>query len=586
MMRSVFLSERWMGRALGLVLGAAALTVTAQPLAFTDATEAAGLAGLDGYGVAVTDYDGDGWDDVFVTTVRGASRLLRNNGDGTFTDAAAEAGVAATGQHLVALWGDLDNDGLPDLFLGRKTDGENKLFRNRGDGTFEDVTAEAGIDATADVGAAAFGDYDGDGRLDLFLAVDRAPDLLYHNLTEDAAIRFEDLSDRAGIAGPPTAVAMQATWIDFNHDGRLDLFGVHDGSTESRLYRNDGYLPLLETARAAGIADVGAGNSMGVAWGDFDGDGWEDAYVTRIGQAGLYRNNGDGTFTDVAVERGAHRNGMSWGVVFADFDNDADDDLFVVNTSGYDGTKSFLYRNDDGFFTDVAAGAGAALSMEAHGLAAGDFDRDGRPDLIVGATSGIKLLMNATPTEHHHVAIRLEGREANRMALGVRVEVVAGGRTLVRTVSGGDSFCSQSSPVLHVGLGDAERIDTLRIHWRAGVTEERFDLPADADLVFTEAAVATAVEDAALPDDFALAPNYPNPFNPRTTIPFALPRAAHVTLTVFDLLGRPVATLVDGRRAAGTHRVTFDAAGLPSGVYLYRLRAGTFTQTRALVILE
>ncbi len=575
-----------MGRALGLALGAAALAATAQPLAFTDATEAAGLAGLDGYGVAVTDYDGDGWDDVFVTTVRGVPRLLRNNGDGTFTDAAAGAGVAVSGQHLVALWGDLDNDGLPDLFLGRKTDGENKLFRNRGDGTFEDVTAEAGIDATANVGAAAFGDYDGDGRLDLFLAVDRAPDLLYHNLTEERAIRFEDLSGRAGIAGPPSAVAMQATWIDFNHDGRLDLFGVHDGSTESRLYRNDGYLPLLEVAHDAGIADVGAGNSMGIAWGDFDGDAWEDAYVTRIGQAGLYRNNGDGTFTDVAVERGAHRNGMSWGVVFADFDNDADDDLFVVNTSGYDGTKSFLYRNDGGVFTDVAPDAGAALSMEAHGLATGDFDRDGRPDLVVGATSGVKLLMNATPTERHWAAIRLEGRVANRMALGVRVEVVAGGRTLVRTVSGGDSFCSQSSPVLHFGLGDAARIDTLRIHWRAGATEEHVDLAADTDLLFTEAAVATAVEDEALPDGFLLAQNYPNPFNPRTTIPFALPRAAHVTLTVFDLLGRPVATLVDGRRAAGLHRIAFDASGLPGGVYLYRLRAGTQTLTRALTLLK
>ncbi|GIV60179.1 MAG: hypothetical protein KatS3mg043_1268 [Rhodothermaceae bacterium] len=552
-----------------------------QAITFTVLSETAGLAPVTGYGVAVTDYDGDGWEDLLVTTAGGSVKLFRNEGNLTFSDRTVDAGLGPGGRYFVPLWGDVNNDGHPDLFLGRKSEGINRLFRNNGDGTFTDVTETAGIAPEADVAAATFGDFDGDGYIDLFLAVDRAPDLLYRNRSDLGDIRFEDVTGRAGVAGPPS-VAMQATWIDYNHDTRPDLFAVHDGNVESRLYVNEGFLPLRNVARETGIADVGAGNSMGIAWGDFDGDGWEDAYVTRIGRGGLYRNN-HGTFEEVAVARGADRNGMSWGVVFADLDNDGDLDLFIVNTSGYDESKSFLYVNENGHFTDRAAAAGAALHLDAYGLATGDFDRDGRLDLVIGAGEGLRLLHNTTVPAGHHLTVRLEGRTTNRMALGTRIEVVAGGRTHVRTVSGGDSFCSQSSPTLHIGLGPATRVDTLRIFWRSDLVQTETNLNVDAHYTFIEPGEPTGIEPEPLPGPFRLDPNYPNPFDTSTVLSFTLPYPLHVTLTVFDLLGRPVATLVDAPRPPGPHRVLFEPGELPGGIYFYRLQAGSFTATRPLV---
>ena len=190
----------------------------------------------------------------------------------------------------------------------------------------------------------------------------RGPDVLYRNTGGAGPTIFEDASTQAGIGGPAPSVAMQATWVDYDHDGDQDLFCVHDSRTLSRLYQNHGFLPLLDVAASARIDTYPTETTccnMGIAWGDFDGDGWQDAYVTRIGHGGLYRNNADGTFTDVAQERGAARNGMSWGVVFNDFDNDGDPDLFIVSTSGYDGTPTLLYRNEAGAFTEIGAQAGS-----------------------------------------------------------------------------------------------------------------------------------------------------------------------------------------------------------------------------------
>ncbi len=570
----------------GLVLFglSAALQAAAQPIAFQDASETAGLAGRSTFGVAVADFDGDGWDDAFLTTSNGPSLLMRNNGDGTFSDVAQAAGITASGNHGVALWADLNGDARPDLFMGHRGTGENRLYLNNGDGTFSDATAVSGLAVAAEVGSAAFGDYDGDGRLDLFLAVDRGPDLLFQNTSEGGRLYFTDVSAAAGIAGIAGSVAMQSTWFDYNHDGRLDLFCVHDGTTESRLHQNNGFLPLSDVARTARIADVGAGNSMGTAWFDFDGDGWEDAYVTRIGHGGLYRNNGDGTFTDVAVERGIDRNGMAWGVVPADFDNDGDQDVFIVNTSGFDGTPSLLYRNDDSFFTEIGAAAGAAFHLDAYGAATGDFNRDGRPDLLLAASGNTRLLLNTTPTDGHHVTLRLQGTTVNPSAVGIRVEIRAGGRTLVRSVSGGDSFCSQSSPTLHVGLGAATQIDTLRIFWSRDQVEERTALPVDTAFAFVEPARVTAVESAFPGEAFALGAAYPNPTTGPVTLPFTLDRPAFVALTVYDLLGREVGVPLRERLAPGSYAVPVATGTWPDGVYFYRLSTGTTRQTRAFIL--
>ncbi len=572
-----------------LLLSSLTHATAAQTLKFEDVSERAGIAtNGSSQGAAVHDFDGDGWDDVYVAVTQGTSALFRNNKDGTFTDVAADAGVAVTGGYTVALWGDVDNDGNTDLFVGRKTSGENKLFLGNGDGTYMDGTAASGLSVGANLASAAFGDFDGDGFLDLFLAVDRAADILYRNTGGSAATRFEDVTERAGISGQPQSVPMQATWADYDRDGDLDLFCVHDSRTPSRLYRNSGYLPLSDVASSARIDTYPTETTccnMGIAWGDYNSDGWLDAYVTRIGWGGLYRNNGDGTFDDVAESLGADRNGMSWGVVFNDFDNDTDLDLFIVSTSGYDGTPTLLYRNDGSMFTETGAAAGASYLMEAQGLASGDFNNDGLVDIFIPRHDGSnRLLENVSQNPGHWAQFTLKSEAFGGPAIGTRVEAHVGDRVLVRVVSGGDSYASQSSSRIHFGLGAATRIDTLRVYWAGSVMEEVVDLAADRTYTLTQGLSTADEPPPGLPTGEPSMYNYPNPFAATTEIRYDVATPGLVRLDIYDLLGRRVVRLVDEFKTAGSYTATFDGRDLPPSTYFYRLTSDGRTSARTMLL--
>ena len=547
--------------AAGLVLAGGA---SAQPISF----HAGPVLETDGEGrgVAVHDYDGDGYDDIFLAVLRGTSVLFRNQGDGTF----AETSLKVRGTFNVALWGDLDRDGNADLYLGGA--GQERVLLQRTGGTFHDATAELGLEPGVTVATAAMADFDADGYLDIFAAVVDGPDRLYRNAE---AMRFEDVAAHAGVQGASYTRPMQATWHDYDGDGSLDLFCVHDGRERSRLYRNAGTFPFQDHAVRAGIHAYPAPQvccNMGVAWGDVDGDGRQDAYVTRIAHGGLFIGRGDGTFADESEQRGAHRNGMSWGVVMSDFDNDADLDLFVVSTSAFDGTPTLLYRNDGGHFTETGRQAGVSFQSESQGLAAGDFNGDGLLDLVIPSHSGRhRIMLNATEGAGHYLGLRLRGSAANPTAIGVRAVVVTGNRIQERVVSGGDSFASQSSAALHFGLGPHGQVDTLRVYWGAGSVTELTDVAANSTYEIREGTTSTGLE---VPDDFAQAiGNHPNPFRESTRITFSLPEAARVRIDVYDILGRSVATLADGRREAGPNSVGFAPGNLPDGLYVYRLAA-------------
>lgn len=261
-----------------------------------------------------------------------------------------------------------------------------------------------------------------------------------------------------------------------------DLFAVHDGRTPSRLLSNSGFLPLIDIATFANISDTGAGNSMGVAWGDVTGDGILDAYVTRIGMAGLYVGDGSGGFSDQAVQRGVDHNGMSWGVVMEDFDNDGQKDLFVVSTSGYDSTPTLLYHNIDGTFEEIGAEAGVSIQTGTQGLAAGDFNRDGRIDLVFPSTSGNhSIFLNTTANTSNWINV-LALNELSQPAIGARVELILNRKRQIEFVHVGESFCSQSIPVIHFGIADDTIIDEIRIFWPNGSVTSEADVPATGRL--------------------------------------------------------------------------------------------------------
>ncbi|MCH8276883.1 MAG: VCBS repeat-containing protein [Bacteroidetes bacterium] len=557
-------------------------SVSAQTLSFAEISGTAGIrTGAGGTGVSTFDFDQDGWDDITIALSGLRPALFRNNHNNTFTNIAESAGIVGAATFVVVLWADVNRDALPDLFVGQAGGGRNALYVNRGDGTFLDVAENAGIDVYASVGSAAFADFDENGYVDLFIAVNDGPDLLYRNMGN---LRFDDVSEEAGIQGPEGSGAMQGTWVDYERDGDLDLFVVHGGMTESRLYINDGNLPMLDGAGTANISDPGSGNSMGVAWGDVDGDGWLDAYVSRIGRAGLYMNTGIGRFREEAEHRGADRNGMSWGSVFADFDNDGDIDLFVVSTGG---TPTLLFENTDGFFSEVAEAAGISVQIESRGLATGDFNNDGALDIVMTSDSGSpRVFLNTTNQPGNWFKVKIY--EPNHTpVIGARVEVVAGGRKMIRYIGGGDSFCSQSSATLHFGIGDVSVVQSVVVTGRRGSSIDFGVLSANITHQLTTSLIYDAVEDdARVPAVAILHQNYPNPFNPETVIRFELASSDYARLVVLDVLGRRVSVLVDEVLSAGSHQSSFDASDLPSGIYVYRLMSGTGIQTRLLSVVK
>lgn len=485
-----------------------------------------------GSGVAIFDYDRDGWPDIFVVngdafnfepghTPAPTSHLYHNNHDGTFTDVTQAAGLAVTGWGQGVCVGDYDNDGYDDLYVTYY--GKNHLFHNQGDGTFKDVTDEAGVGGPGNLWGTgcAFVDYDRDGKLDLMVAnyvqfdlahipkpgegmmclwkgtpVNCGPrglpyshNLLYHNL---GGGHFEDVSKPSGIEKTNGHYCFSVSTLDYDHDGWPDIFVACD-STPSILYRNnhDGtFTDVSVEANAAFDSDGREQAGMGSAVGDYNGDGWPDIFKTNFSDdvSTLYRNQGDGTFNDVIHEVGLGLNTqyLGWGVAFVDMDNDGWPDVLIANGhvypevdtyhlgSSYKEPCLFYWNTGLGTFRDLStsAGPGCATPESGRGLAVGDLWNDGRESVVVNNTGARpSLLVNVAPNAHHWIGIALEGTRSNRDGIGARVTVTAGGRSQVQEVRSGSSYISSSDLRLHFGLGTAATVGSIRVEWPSGLWE-------------------------------------------------------------------------------------------------------------------
>jgi len=488
-----------------------------------------------GSGVAFFDYDNDGWIDIYLSNgVRfeetytpdnaPIQHLYRNNGNGTFTDVTVKAGLARTGWGTGVSVGDYDNDGWDDLFCSYW--GHNILWHNNGDGTFTDVTKKAGLweERVRWGTGSTFLDYDRDGFLDLFVAnyieldLKKVPmpgqagtcqwkgipvmcgphglpggvNILYHNNGDGT---FSDVSHKAGVLKPGPRYSITAVSYDFDNDGWPDIYVAVD-SEPSILFHNNHDGTFSDIATEAGCAYSEEGQEqagMGVGVGDYDCNGWFDIFKTNFSDdtPNLYRNNGDGTFTDVTFFSGLGINTryVCWGAGFTDYDNDGWTDIFHVTGHVYPEIESYhldagflsprvVYRNlGNGKFKDVSKEMGPAVTsrFSSRGCAFGDFDNDGDVDvLVLNMNDYPSLARNEGGNKNNWIEIKLLGTKANRTAIGARVRVVTGKRAQMDEVHSGTSVMSQSDLRLQFGLGQVKQIDLIEVKWPTTQNIEKF----------------------------------------------------------------------------------------------------------------
>jgi len=490
-------------------------------------------------GLALFDYDGDGLVDIYflngaplkgtVAAVPPRHALYRNHGDGAFTDVTQRAGVGAGGYGLGVTVADYDEDGDPDLYLNNF--GRNVLYQNQGDGTFRDVTDVAGVGCGDQVGAGAcFFDMEGDGDLDLYSAnyVDfhydnhivrmigkhqfhpgprdyrGVPDDLLRNNGDGT---FTDVSTESGI-GALAGTGMGVICLDYDADGDTDVFVCNDARANF-LFQNDGRGKFQEVGLLAGVAYglTGRENSnMGVDAGDYDRDGRLDLFVTTFSDEApvLYRNLGEGFFEDATNLAGAgaaafpHAN---WGTGFVDFDHDGDRDLYIANGHFMDNIRFIdertsvkvsdivLMNTGRGKFVDVSHRCGdvSRIVESSRGAGFDDLDNDGDIDVVVlNANARPTILRNESRSDHHWLQLRLRGVKSNRDAVGARIRVRADGQSHVAEVHSGRGYQSHYGSRLHLGLGAAELVEQVEIHWPGGQVERFRSLPVDRQLMLTE----------------------------------------------------------------------------------------------------
>jgi hypothetical protein len=490
-----------------------------------------------GTGLAIADFDGDGDEDIFYSNAQSnedwmagrrpnACALYRNNGDGTFTDVAKEAGADVRGWITGAHFVDVDDDVDFDLFLTAY--GKNILLENDGTGHFTDVTRRAGLDAPFNWStSAAFADFDGDADLDFYVAryvdfdfenppnngarsiwkglsifpgplgLKGAADAYYRNNGDGT---FTDATVDVGIGDSALAYGLGVVASDVEDDGDPDIFVAND-SKSNYFWRNDGKGQFRETAATAGVAtneDAKEQAGMGIDAGDYDGDGDMDIIVTNFSHDWntLYRNEGRGLFSDVTFQAGFRDSYLflGWGTKFLDFDNDGDLDLFVANGHIYPqvdeapslntsySQMNLLYRNrGDGTFENVTRRAGPGLEIidDTRAVAVADIDQDGDMDIIVSnSDSRPNLLRNDGGNVKNWLMVRLRGTRSNRHGIGARLTLETGGRRLVRDVNPFGGYQSQGTYWVHFGLGESASAERLTVRWPSGAVEEFENLAA------------------------------------------------------------------------------------------------------------
>ena len=549
-------------------------------LLFTDLSDQYGFDDLGtNRGIAIGDYDSDGDDDIYISRQGQSNILYRNNGGGSFTDVSSSAGVDYDGATHASLWGDFNNDGHLDLYLGNRIEA-NILYQNNGDGTFTNVAEAAGVDYGGKPRAVLAADIDLDGLLDIYVANLIEENALYHNNGDGT---FTNIIATSGASDPQ--LSMGAVFFDYDNDGDPDLYLTHDGNQPNILLQNDGTGNFTDVSVLSGTNYAGLG--MGVDFGDINNDGWLDLYITNLAANTLYLNNGDGTFSDISDAAMVTDPGMGWGTTFLDFDNDGWQDIYMVNDSYFSPLPNILYRNNgDNTFEIVSENSPIASMYGSYGTACTDLDLDGKVEVFVtnsGNTDGNQIFKNETANTGNWFRLKTVGTISNYSAIGTKVTIETGESIYTDEVCGGSGYGSQNSLTLHFGLGDATLIDLLTIRWANGLVETYTDLMVNQSMTAIENQSLTVNTFSPATLDVGIK-TFPNPVEAQLNIELSIEESKDVQVNILDINGKVVDHIFNGRLTEGNHTFQWDTK-LISGVYFVNIVSEKAVKTSKVIVL-
>lgn len=564
-------------------------------ISFTRETNPLNPAVTDAYestGACWVDFNNDGFLDLFVSNgniISQNNSLYLNDHSGGFIKITTGAIVNDGGTSIGGTWADFNNDGNLDLFVTNRNNFGNFLYMGNGDTTFTKITTGSIVTDMPNSNSSGWTDVNRDGLVDLFMINFTQNDLLYLN-NGLPNYTFTKI-DTAAFLIDGGNFSIDGQWADCNNDRFPDFFIGNAGTQNDFVYKNNGNLIFekitLNDARA----------TLGASWGDFNNDGYLDLFTSGYlnQKSRLYLNSGPPGYDLLPIDTGIVSNdpANSVGSCWGDFDNDGDLDLFVAN----DGTLSgFLYLNSglpNYAFTKVTTGTIANNTGNSFGAACGDYDNDGQLDIYVANRLNQQnfLFRNITGNNNKWITVKCAGVTSNKAAVGtkVRIKAVINGQPIwqMQEVTPQTGYNSQNL-WLHFGLGNASIIDSIKVEWINGLTHYFTNVQANNNITISETGNIIGISpiNNQIPGSYKLYQNYPNSFNPSTTIKFNVPVQSLVKIDVFDITGRIVETLVNAELREGYYEINWDASKISSGIYFYIIHAGNFSETKKMVLIK
>lgn len=539
-------------------------------------------------GVVFLDVNNDGWLDIFLANNNTQSKLWINNNGTSFTESSATWGVNFTSPTRGLSAADFDNDGFIDVMVGYWQT-PIVLFKNTGTG-FVDISTNAGVSFMSYGGSINWIDYNKDGKIDVLFANDGMPPRYNYLFRNDNLTSFTNVAYSIGLVDSSSTLTLSSA--DYNNDGYPDLFlGTQSNpgaSTTGILYKNNGNGTFTDVTTESGI--ITYNYTWGSEWGDYNNDGFMDLYLANTnGFNQLYKNNGNGTFTDVTIAMGFELIYSSYSCGWADIDNDGDLDLYVAR--GTNNTDR-MYRNDGTIFTDVTSSVGMGDLRHSSCVSWGDYNNDGFLDLYLNNNGSENRFYKNSGNSNNWIILKMVGTNSNKSAIGTRVRIKTGTISQIREVEGGSGGKGQNSLPLEFGIGTASIIDSMIIKWPSGLEQRFANITPNIIYSLTEGQTININNiNSSISDKFSLFQNYPNPFNPSTKIRFIIPsnmksEMSNTNLTVYNNLGKEIEILVNQNLHPGTYEVLFNASSLPSGIYFYKLSYKDFSETKKMLLIK